>query len=344
MKKGSTLTAAAGVLIFIVTFRYTQAFSDGIITGLKNCASVIIPSLFPFMVAASFMGSVEIPQRLKRLADPVTCLLFGQEPECLAAVIPGLLGGYPSGTKAAHSLWSGGKISEENAKRLVLFCVNGGAGFCVNAVGTAMLGSQGAGRIILVSMCLAAVITGMLTRKKGENKEPAKIPEYKSFSEIFVESVASASRGIITVCAYTALFSGVISVISQFGLSENTVAAIACLLEVTSGCVEIAGKVPIPVVAAVCAFGGLCVHMQIFTVAGGLKPKLSEFYLYRIIHSLLSGGICALLLRVFPVAEETALTLSENASAWSFSAPAAISLVFLASLLILELDKEKKIC
>lgn len=344
MKKSSALTAAAGIVIFVVTFRYTQAFSEGIIVGLKNCAAVIIPSLFPFMVAASFMGSVEIPQGIKRIADPLTRLIFGQPSECMAAVIPGLLGGYPSGTKAAHSLWSGGKISEEKAKRLVLFCLNGGAGFCVNAVGVSMLGSEKAGRIILVSMCLAAVITGILTRKNEDTAQPAKISEYRSFSEIFVESVALASRGIITVCAYTALFSGVISVVSQFGLSENTVAAIACLLEVTSGCVEIAGKVPIPVIAAVCAFGGLCVHMQIFTVAGRLKPKLSEFYFYRVIHSLLSGGICALLLKLFPVAEETALSLSENASAWSFSAPAAISLVFLASLLILELDKDKKIC
>lgn len=344
MKKMSVFTAAAGVLIFAVTFRYTQAFSEGIIIGLKNCASVIIPSLFPFMVAASFMGSVEIPERLKRIADPVTRRAFGQPSECIAAVIPALLGGYPSGAKAAYSLWSGGKISKENAKRLVLFCVNGGAGFCVNAVGTAMLGSDGAGRIILVSMCLAAVITGVFTRKKTTAEQLPQKTEYRGFSEIFVESVASASKGIITVCAYTALFSGVISVISQLGLSSNSVAAIACLLEVTSGCVEVAGKVPIPVIAAVCAFGGLCVHMQIFTLSGELKPKLSEFYFFRAIHSLLSGVICAVLLKWFPVAEETALSLSENASAWSFSAPAAISLVFLASLLILELDKEKKIC
>lgn len=344
MKKGSALTAIAGAVIFIVTFRYTQAFSEGIITGLKNCATVIIPSLFPFMVAASFMGFAEIPKGLKRFVDPVTRLVFGQPSECVAAVFSGLFGGYPSGVKSAYSLWSGGRIGEENAKRLVLFCVNSGAGFCVNAVGGAMLGSEKAGGVILFSMCLAAVITGVFSRRKAPPERLTVIPEYRGFSEMFVESVASASRGIITVCAYTALLSGVISVISKMGFGENTVAAVACLLEVTSGCVEIAGKVPIPVIAAVCAFGGLCVHMQIFSIAGELKPKISEFYFFRMVHALLSGGICALMLKMFPIAEETALSLSENASAWSFSAPAAISLVFLASLLILELDKEKKIC
>ena len=344
MKRGSVVTAVAGIVIFVFTFRYTEAFSQGVLIGLKNCAAVIIPSLFPFMVAASFMGFSELPPLVKRFADPVTRLLFGQPSECLAAVIPGLLGGYPSGAKAACSLAQGEKISEDNAERLVLFCVNGGAGFCVNAVGISMLGNEISGKIIFASMCLAAILTGMLTKRKCKTVTLAETIANGNFAEIFVDSVASASKGIITVCAYTALFSGVISVFAQLGFDEKTVDFVACLLEVTSGCVEIAGKVPIPVVASVCAFGGLCVHMQIFAVAGKYKPKISVFYLYRIIHSLLSGVICHILLRIFPAADETALTLSENACAWSFSAPAAISLVFLASLLILELDKERKIC
>lgn len=344
MKKGNIITASAGVAIFIFTFRYTETFSQGVLIGLKNCAAVIVPSLFPFMVAASFMGFTELPSFIKRFADPVTRLLFGQPSECLAAVIPGFLGGYPSGAKAACSLAQGGKISEDNAERLMLFCVNGGAGFCINAVGISMLGNERAGKIIFASMCLAALVTGMLTKRKCKTVTVREIHANGSFSELFVESVASASKGIITVCAYTALFSGVVAVFAQLGFSEKTVAFTACLLEVTSGCVEIAGKVPIPVVASVCAFGGLCVHMQIFAVAGKYKPKLSEFYFYRIIHSLLSGLFCWGLLKAFPVAEETALTVTENACAWSFSAPAAISLVFLASLLILELDKERKIC
>ncbi len=344
MKKGSLLTASAGIAVFVFTFRYSEAFSEGVLIGLKNCASVIIPSLFPFMVVSSFMGFAELPLLVKRLADPVTNLLFGQPSESIAAVIPGFFGGYPSGAKAACALAEGGKISGKNAERLMLFCVNGGAGFCVNAVGISMLGNKNAGRIIFVSMCLAAVVTGMLTRRKDETVCVSKTCENRTFSEIFVESVASASKGIITVCAYTALFSGVISVLSRLGFDEKTVAFMACMLEVTSGCVEIAGKVPVSAVAAVCAFGGLCVHMQIFAVAGKYKPKISEFYFYRIVHSLLSGLICEFLLMIFPVAEETALTVSENAGAWSFSAPAAISLVFLSSLLILELDKERKIC
>lgn len=343
MKK-NTVTAAVGVMIFALTFRYAQAFSQGVTVGLRNCAAVIIPSLFPFMAAASFLGSAELPQGVRRILSPVTRLLFGQPPESLAAVLSGLLGGYPSGARAAVSLYEGRKIGREDAGRLTLFCVNGGAGFCVNAVGTVLLGSEKAGQVIFLSMCIAALITGVMTRK-GEVSIPDSVnTSGKDFSRVFVDSVASASKGILTVCAYTALFSGVLSVISQFGLGRDTVSLIACLLEVTSGCAEIAGNVPIPIVASVCAFGGICVHMQIFAVADKLGISIVRFYFFRVIHSLLSGVICALLLRVFPVVCETSVSFSDNAAAWSFSAPAAISLTLLASMLILELDKDRKIC
>ena len=343
MKK-NTVTAIIGVLIFALTFRYAQAFSQGVTVGLKNCAAVIIPSLFPFMAAASFLGYAELPQGLKRIVSPITRLLFGQPPESLAAIISGFFGGYPSGAKAAVSLYESGKISREDAGRLTLFCVNGGAGFCVNAVGTVLLGSEKAGQVIFASMCIAAIITGIMTRKGRVSVPDSYETSDKNFSQIFVDSVASASKGILTVCAYTALFSGVLSVISQFGLGRESVSFVACLLEVASGCAEIAGEAPIPVIASVCAFGGICVHMQIFSVADKLGISIVRFYFFRVIHSLLSGIICALLLKVFPVVCETSVSFSDNAAAWSFSAPAAISLILLASMLILELDKERKIC
>ena len=105
-----------------------------------------------------------------------------------------------------------------------------------------------------------------------------------------------------------------------------------------------AGEIPLPLIASVCAFGGLCVHMQIFASAGKLKPDIKKFFLFRILHAVLSGIICATLLKVFPVTVQTAVTLSESAELFSFSMPAAFSLLFFSSLLIFDLDKQRKIC
>jgi hypothetical protein len=145
------------------------------------------------------------------------------------------------------------------------------------------------------------------------------------------------------VCAFTVLFSGLLSVVSGL-VGEKTSTVVACLLEITSGCAAVSGKIPLPILSGICAFGGLCVHMQIFSVSGGMKPDFKRFYLFRILHSLLSAGICSLLLKLFPVEIPTFLSVAENVSLYSFSVPAAISLLFFSSLLIFDLDKQRKIC
>lgn len=343
MKNGKYAATTAGAALFVLFFVFREDFLKGAAIGLSNCAQVIIPSLFPFMTAASVLGEGEMPKSIKKITEPFSRRLFGQPAEAMIAVAVGLFGGYPSGTRAALSLYKSGKISRNQAERLMLFCVNSGVGFCVNALGAGLLGSEKAGNVIFASLCISAIITGLFTRSRKKEFFCPAIAIPKSLSEIFVDGVASGASGIISVCAFTVLFSGLLSVVSGL-VGEKTSTVVACLLEITSGCAAVSGKIPLPILSGICAFGGLCVHMQIFSVSGGMKPDFKRFYLFRILHSLLSAGICSLLLKLFPVEIPTFLSVAENVSLYSFSVPAAISLLFFSSLLIFDLDKQRKIC
>lgn len=342
MNKGRYAATVTGVVMFLILFLFSEDFSSGAAIGLSNCAQVIIPSLFPFMVAASVLGEGELPPIIRRLVEPITRSLFGQPAESIVVILVGLFGGYPSGTRAAASLYSGGKLTEEQAKSLMLFCVNAGTGFCVNAVGISLMHSADAGKIIFLSLCISAVIIGFFTKPKNDGALPQSTEKPKPFSEIFVGGVASGASGILTVCAFTTLFSGLLSVVSGMGIGN--VIPLACLLEVTSGCVSAAGNVPLPIIAGVCAFGGVCVHMQIFSLAGKVKPVYLKFLFFRLLHAVVSGAVCSVLLRLFPIEMQTFLPLSDGARLYSFSLPAAISLLFFSSLLIFDLDKQRKIC
>ena len=344
MDKKRYAAALAGTAFFLILFFFSKDFAEGAAIGLGNCAEVIIPSLFPFMVAASLIGEGEIPPFVKRIAEPLTRRLFGQSAESLPVIFVGLLGGYPSGARAALSLWRNGKISSAQAKSLMLFCVNSGAGFCVNALGVSLLRSERAGILIFVSLCISALITGFFTKPKDEETLVPETVQPKSFAEIFVGSVASGASGIISVCAFTVLVSGFLRVISVSGVGGKALVAVSCLLEITSGCALAAGEIPIPLTAGVCAFGGLCVHMQIFSVAGEMKPRLGKFLLFRAFHAVLSAAICAVLLKLFPVTVQTFLPISQNIGFSSFSIPASVSLLFFSALLIFDLDKQRKIC
>lgn len=346
MKKTKAAAALISFFLICVLFAFGESFSSGIRKGLYACSNIIIPSLFPFMVASSLAAYGDLPESVKKLISfPMKKLLRLPE-ECFTAVILGLIGGYPVGAKTAGALYSSGKISSSQAKRLILFCVNSGAGFAINALGSGILSSRQSGKLIFISGCIASVITGIIA-SCVHSKEALTLPIHEketSFSASVVDSVVSGATGILYVCGFVCIFSGISEIILSLNINENIKSAIICLTEVTCGCSVYAKKLSLPAISAITSFGGLCVHLQIFALSDSFQPGIPSFYLFRIIHAVFSALICRILLYFFPIANEVFLTFSENAAPWSFSAPSAISLLFLSALLILDLDTEKKIC
>lgn len=344
MKKGISISIT-GLILFAVLFLFAEEFASGIKTGLLNCSRVIIPSLFPFMAAASLTGKGELPQKLKRIINPFTKFLFGLPSECFFTLVIGQLGGYLAGAKSADSLFESGKLTESEANRLILFCVNAGMGFSVNAVGSAMLNSRESGRILLLSLTLSSLLTGFVSKyfslKKTEYAH--NITRKTSFSEALVGSVNSAAESTFYACGFVTVFSGIAAVIESVTKNKTIGAAISCLLEVTNGCFAASGKVSLPVISAICAFGGVCVHFQIFSIAKNIKINIPLFYAFRIMHAAAAYIICKIILHLFPIEQNVFLSIAENTAVWSYSAPSSLSLLFLSALLILDLDNKEKV-
>lgn len=348
MKKNeSFLSVLAGVLLFTVLFVFTDVFTEGIGSGLSVCGKILIPSLFPFLIAASLTGSTPLPIPVKKALNPITRFLFGLPSDCLPAIILGQLGGYLSGAKSVQSLCSGGIISPSQAERILLFCINAGMGFSVNAVGSGMLNSREAGKVLLFSLCISSVVLGVVARffikDKSDSVQKQKI-ESIPFSSAVVSSVTSGTQSMLAACGFVIIFSGIGAVIESIAQSHTLRLILNCLLEVTKGCRELSGNASLPVIAAVCAFGGLCVHLQIFAICREIPLNLLRFYLFRLLHSVTAYAVCKIILHFHPVTLTASVSFYSNARVFSFSAPAAISLLFLCALLILDLDNNRKIC
>lgn len=346
MRKNGFLCVLAGTAIFVLLFIFTEQFSSGLSVGLTNCARVVIPSIFPFLIASSLVGCGELPERLKKAINPLTMHLFKLPAECLPAIVLGQLGGYLSGAKTAQTLYSSGTLSQSQTKRLLLFNINAGMGFSVNAVGNALLCSREAGKIILAATCVSSFILGFFTKfLPDDNTDAKKLPlKLIPLSAAAVESVSSSAAATLTACAFVAVFSGITNIINSNITNEAAKLAAVCMLEVTNGCISAAGKVSLPLLAAICAFGGICVHLQAFSIAKSIKISLPLFYLFRILHAVLAFAICSVILHFFPIEEQVFLSFSPNAALWSFSAPASVSLLFLSAILILDLDNKGEIC
>ncbi len=341
------LSLIAGTALLMSAFLFTDDFVRGIETGLALCGKIVIPSLFPFLIASSLAGSGNMPPVVKKFIGPVTRLLFGLPTESISAIILGQLGGYLSGPKAIQSLRSNGVINKSQAERMLLFSVNAGMGFSVNAIGNGMLGSREAGKILLISLCISSIVpcvAGRFAIKDSSETTQKSNIKTAPFSACVVNSVCSGTKAMLNACGFVIVFSGIGCVAERLVHPPFIRLILGSFLEVTKGCAALSGKVSLPVIAAVCAFGGLCVHMQIFALDDDFSVNIPRFFFFRLLHAGAAYAVCRVILHFHPVTLPASVTFYSNAEVFSFSAPAAISLLFLCALLILDLDNNRKIC
>ena len=160
----SALLLAAVVAGGIALLMWPQAAATGVSRGLSICSSVIIPSLFPFLVLSGFLVRSGLSVKLGRRLDRVTRALFGLPGCCGAGILIGFIGGYPAGGMAAGELVEQGAITREEGKKMLRFCVNGGPAFIISAVGAGLMGDIRYGVMLYAAHIAAAVLIGLFGR------------------------------------------------------------------------------------------------------------------------------------------------------------------------------------
>ena len=132
--------------------------------GLALCARSVIPSLFPFMVVTSLLLSLGLGELaapwLAGLMEP----LFRVPGAGSAALLLGLIGGYPIGAQTAAELYRGGLATRAEAERLLAFCNNSNPVFLISVLGAGVFGSVRAGVWLWLIHVLSALLTGILFR------------------------------------------------------------------------------------------------------------------------------------------------------------------------------------
>lgn len=325
------------------------AFPEITLVGAKNgvniCLNTLIPSIFPFMALSIFImrtGAMRFPCTLFGKATKYLFLL----PENAGQIIfMSLIGGYPVGAKLTADALKNGEITENEAKRLCIFCMNAGPAFTVTALGVNIYGSTAAGVIIFISLCISSLILGILTRFLSDGKSAVQINKsVKSFSaDDITFSVWDGFEATLRICAWVILFSAFMSpVTAKLGKSGEILCAVA---EVTAGSVTVSKICPIPVVTALCGFGGFCVHCQVLKYLKECAVPYKLFFVGRILNSAISAAICHIILYYFPIEQNVSYTFeSARVSAISVSLPTVIAFIFMCITMVLNIEKKDKVC
>lgn len=356
-KKSSALPY--GILcggLFVAMLSFPSTCIAGARAGLSLCGDVIVPSLFPMLALSTFLIDAGFAHGLGRVLERPVRALFRLPGGAAAALVLGLIGGYPVGAAACAGLHRTGELTKDEAERLLAFSVNSSPAFIIGAVGAGMLGSPGAGCLIYTAHIASSLVIGLCLRGRGNAsgrktvKNTAGVSETLPPAEAFVGSVISAASGIVNICAFVVLFSSLSALLTGSGLFEAPAAALGvsaqalaapvkALLEVSNGCAAVVAVLPygLPALSVCLSWSGLSVMCQADSMVRGEGMSIKRYVLSRLPHMFLSATFTLLLMKLFPSAVPAFSAHAAKFVPASHSAPSSAALLIVCALMLLSM-------
>ena len=352
------LIAFTGLLLLML---FPSVSAQAISKGLTYSFEILIPSLFPFMVIASFIMRTNGAALIGKIFAPVCKAVFGLPSCCAGGILLSMMGGFPVGAKCVQILYNQQKITAQQAEQMMCFFVCAGPAFLITAVGTIMLNNPMTGWILYLSQILSALILGWLVRRspKTDAVQQAVQPiqsENEPISRAFISAVTDAASSVLSITALVMIFSlimslmnalvdltGITVLLTAVGLPQRVIPVIIpVVLEVTAGCKSLCDfAMPLWSFSLALGFGGMCIHFQIFDILKDVPFRKKKYLTFRVINSLLSGVITYLICLVYrPSAAVFALSGGGQAEFSAAGIAGSIAIVVLSVIFVLK--KKKK--
>lgn len=319
MRKIINILTALALSAWALSLLLLPKLTAGAVTaGLHLCASVLIPSLFPFFVCSNLLCNLGLTAKLARSAQRIMKPLFHLSGSGAGALIMGLVGGYPAGAQNIAALYTNSQISQSEASQLLKFCCACGPAFLVGVVGAHIFSDTRTGMILYCIHAVSAILTGILLRPKTQICA-LNLQENKTFrpvfSAAFTDSVKKAGASCLQVCMFVVTFR-VLSELLLFLLPDALDLPAAGILELSTGITRLK-DIPLPRITALtlssffAGFGGLGVYAQTAALLSdaGLSPK--GYLSAKLLHGVLCAVITFALFSLVP-------TLSSASAVSSF--------------------------
>ena len=308
--------------------------------GLRLCANVILPSLFPFFVLSSLVVELGLTRYLGRLLEPVMAPLFRVNGTCAAALALGAVGGYPVGARTAIQLYQSGQCSRTEAERLLAFCNNSGPAFILGAVGAGVFGSGVAGLLLYLAHLLASLLVGVLFRfykpDQGPRTRRAGGPQFQAvpFPRAFTRSVTGSLQSLLNICAFVLFFTVFLRILTRAGVLAALARGLSALLSplglsqlwaehLLTGLVELSSGVTsltdgtlsgrLSMAAFMLGWAGASVHCQVLAFLGDSGLSMGTYVAGKLLHGGLSALLVGALTRLIPLDSPVSLYLAQQA-------------------------------
>ena len=233
------------ITLFIVSLllAYPQKSFKAALHGIDTWLKIVFPSLLPFLIGAEVMMGMGLLDFFSVLLSPIMGPLFGCPGSSSFIWTMSAVSGYPMGAKLVSGLINNKKIDKIQGQRILSFCSTSGPLFMVGAVGVGMLGSMQAGKIILMSHYISAIILGISYKfyrsKDIKNADRPSIKSSNIFSEainrldkarkhdgrsiglLLGDSVRNSVNTLLVIGGFIILYSVIISLLTETGIIQG---------------------------------------------------------------------------------------------------------------------------
>ena len=293
------------IFSFICTLLYRDLVYDTISYSLHIWVHTLLPSMFPFFVLSDILIAYDITSYIPMCIKRIFSSLFGVTYQVITIFFLSCFSGFPSNARMISTMYCNGDITLDEANHALIFTHFSNPLFILSVVGVLFLHQERYGYIILLSHYLGNVILGIVTRKS--NKNLCKVQGVNNnnthlfFGRVLVKAIQSSIDTLLLILGILTcflLFSSFI--IYLLPLNSYLSAIIKGILEITMGIKEIAdlGIPDVYKVVLACmfiSFGGISVHLQVYSQIVDTKISYHTFLVARIFHAIISGSICFLL-------------------------------------------------
>ncbi len=332
-KTGNFIAGTAALLYTLLLIVYVKDVSKSVLNSVKVCVTVIIPSLYAFMVISGFIVSSNLYTVLSKPFSGVSRYLFRIPPQYFSVFLIGSVGGYPVGARLLSELYSEKKIDRETAEQMLSYCYLAGPAFICGIAGVRLFSSVKTGMIIFTAIISANLIIAVIS--SFGRVIPPKSSDSASLQLTFdklIDSVYGGAKGMFSICAIIVFFSSVICILEKTGIISFAAGKLSAIANMSYGDVTAAIRSVIeisnisffapnnysliPLTASLLSFGGICVIIQVRGIIGE-KLSAKRFYYFRILSTIISYFLCKLYVVVFnlssvPAAVTSDVTIRQN--------------------------------
>lgn len=290
-----------GLYLIFLLLRYPALSLQYASTGLMLWFKKMIPTLLPFMILSGILISMNLTERFVKLLHPVLHFLCGTTPNGSYIVFMGFLCGFPMGARIAGELRRKGRISREEAERLLAFCNNIGPIYFLSfVVSTLSLDRPMLPFLVMYGIPLAYGIVLMRLTPFCRKKEGAEVEKAapEGLLSAIDSSILSGLVGIGRLGGYMVFFNLLNILFVPFThLPPFLLHLYQCILEITSGIAGCGNACPY-LVLIMLPFGGFSCIAQTYGMIRGTDLSIRPYLFHKLMQTGLTA-LCYLLLRPY---------------------------------------------